>query len=209
MSVVKRGARTTPGVDISVRDVYQRYASEIYRERDGLTKERVQNLHGSRSLRPLGEFADIQVHRLWARFNERRDGALEHETPGQGRGGIVEDEVAVLDGRRGRLLGRSALGGRHVFFLSFFFGLRANWSVPSNFANGWKKRWKDGRRRPVMMEILVVGWMDGWNFWSCQGTFQRLGFRCGACRGRGSAALNDEISGISDGGKKQLLNSSD
>lgn len=63
-----------------------------------LTEEGVQNLHGGGSLRPFGEFADIQVDRLWARFHQRRDGALEDHAPGEGRGGIVEDEVAVLDG---------------------------------------------------------------------------------------------------------------
>lgn len=83
-----------------------------------LTEEGVQNLHGCGSLRPLGEFADVQVNRRWTGFNKRRDGALEDHSPGQGRSSIVEDEVAVLDGGRRRLLGRCALGGRHGIDIS-------------------------------------------------------------------------------------------
>lgn len=40
-----------------------------------------------------------------------------------------------------------------------------------------------------------AGGFGGWMgiFGAARGRFQQLGFRCGACRGGGSAALDDEI----------------
>lgn len=114
MSVVKSGARTTPVVfDALEERANQLTGQDAMRARLWLTEEGVQDLHGRGRLGPFGEFADAEVDRLRAGLDELRDGPLEDEIPGGSRGGIVEDQVAVLDGGRGRLLGRCTLGGRH------------------------------------------------------------------------------------------------
>lgn len=94
-------------------------------------EQRVQDLHAREGLGPLAELAGRGVHVRRAVEVVCQDDAAEHCQPERGRDGIVEDQVAILDWRRGGSP-RGLLGVRHfgvccvaaAAAVVFFVGLR-------------------------------------------------------------------------------------
>lgn len=72
----------------------------------------MQHLHARHSLRPLGPFSNARVDKQPSALGIFRDGAGEDDAPGDGGDGIVEDQVALVKGRR-LLLGLRDRSGSH------------------------------------------------------------------------------------------------
>lgn len=90
-----------------------------------LTEQRVQNLHASQSLRPLGPVTDGNVGEERPTQRQDGDGASKHDAPCDGRDEVVENEVRRL-GRRG-LLGSLCRLVRH--------GCRSIWGRERGFGS--------------------------------------------------------------------------
>lgn len=59
----------------------------------------MQNIHNHKRLRPEHKFSRGEVYETGAPQNVGADGASEDGGPEDGRDGIVQDQVAILDGR--------------------------------------------------------------------------------------------------------------